>query len=183
MRATRAWVALAISLTLGCGGSGTSEPTDGGSTTTPMSCGDTPSMELGRCELDAGGDCQGATGEVFHFTGLGNGDAMNMVVGPQGSTMLVFLARADGIDPGDTGSSRPLVQVSLFDAAARTQLTEYRQRVDFTADGASSRSNQLWVVVDALASELSGRSVTATARLTDRNGQERCAIVDVTPRR
>jgi len=140
-------------------------------------------MEVGRCVLDAGGDCQGADGETFQFTGLSNSDGMQMVVGPQGSTMLVFLVRADGIDAGDTGSTRPLVQVSLYDSAARRQLTEYRQRADFVADGANLRSQQLWVIVDALASDLAGRNVTATARLTDRNGQERCAIVDVTPRR
>lgn len=108
---------------------------------------------------------------------------MRMVVGPQGSTMLVFLVRTDGIDPGDSASTYPLVQVSLFDTAARRQLTEYRQRVSFVADGAGFRSEQLWVVVDALASDLSGRNVTATARLTDRNGVARCAIVDVSPQR
>jgi hypothetical protein len=140
-------------------------------------------MQVGRCSLDGGGDCQGAAGEAFSLTPLSNGDGMQMVVGPQGSTMLVFLVRAEGIDPGDTGSTRPLVQVSLFDSAARRQLTEYRQRADFVADGAGFRSQQLWVIVDALASDLAGRNVTATARLTDRNGVERCAIVNVSPRR
>jgi len=182
MKKTWAWVTLGISLTLGCGGSGTNGSDDGG-TTSPMSCGSVASMEVGRCTLDAGGDCQGAAGESFGLTPLSNGDSMQMVVGPQGSTMLVFLVRADGIDPGDTGPTRPLVQVSLFDTGARRQLTEYRQRADFVADGSGFRSQQLWVVVDALASELAGRNITATARLTDKAGAERCAIVNVSPRR
>jgi len=182
MNAAWAWGALGISLMLGCGGSGTSADPDG-ATGTPMSCGAVASMEVGRCVVDSGGDCQGALGEVYSLTSLSDGDAMRMVVGPQGSTMLVFLVRTDGIDPGDSASTYPLVQVSLFDTAARRQLTEYRQRVSFVADGAGFRSEQLWVVVDALASDLSGRNVTATARLTDRNGVARCAIVDVSPQR
>jgi len=143
-------------------------------------------MSLGRCVLDAGGDCRGALGETYGFTALGSGQDMRMVVGPQGSTMLVFLVRASGIEPGapdiDRDPSQPLVEVTLFDASAHTQLTVYRQRNGFTMDGSGYTSHQLWVVVDALASELSGRTITAVATLSDTNGENRCAIMDVVPR-
>ena len=160
---------------------------DGSVPSNPASCGSVARMEIGHCVLDAGGDCIGAATETYHFAGLSNGDGMRMVIGPQGSTMLVFLVRADGIDPGpldvERDSSHPLVQVGLYDSAAREQLSVFRSRVGFTEDSGSYASRQLWVVVDALGSALEGRTISAVANLTDQNGEARCGTVNVVPRR
>ncbi len=174
-------VCAGVLVATGCGDDdGTMMMPADGAMPSPMSCGSTAAMDVGRCVLDAGGECRGAVGETFSFSGLSAGDPMSMVVGPQGSTMIVFMVRATGIDPGDaaTESTQPFVEVSLFDGA--TQLTVFRQRTAFTGTGPFV-SRQLWVVVDALASALAGHTVTAVARLTDRNGEARCGIVNVVP--
>lgn len=181
---TLSWLAVLLSFSAGCGESDATP--DGAAPPNPMTCGTMTPMQIGRCALDAGGDCRGALGETFSLVALSAGDDMRMVVGPQGSTMLVFLVRASGIDPGvpdgDLDPSQPLIEVTLFDATAGTQLSVYRQRNGFTMDASGYTSHQLWVVVDALASELNGRTITAIATLSDRNGEKRCAIIDVVPR-
>lgn len=174
-------VCLGAVMATGCGDDdGTAPPVDG-SMPDPRSCGSTPAMSVGRCVLTAGGDCRGAMGETYNFTPLSGGDSMTMVIGPQGSTMLVFMVQAPGIDPGDaaTESTQPIVQVTLFDGGS--QLTVFRQRTAFTGSGPYV-SGQLWVVVDSVSSALAGHTITAVATLTDRNGQARCGIVNVVPR-
>lgn len=182
MRRTLSLLAVALSLGVGCAESDATP--DSATPPSPMTCGTMLPMQIGRCVLDAGGDCRGEAGETFSLVALTAGDDMRMVVGPQGSTMLVFLVRATGIEPGvpdgDLDPSQPLVEVTLFDATA--QLSVYRQRTGFTMDASGYTSHQLWVLVDALASELNGRRVTAIATLSDRNGEKRCAIIDVVPR-
>ena len=182
------WVFALVMLCAACGGEDGGEPPGGdGGSATLSDCGDTPSMDLGRCEVTSGDDCTGADGEVNHFVPLSSGDSMRMVVGPQGSTMLVFMARAEGIDPGDPATPRdsgnPLVQVALLDASSGDQLTFYRSRMGFEESGGQYVSGQLWVVVDALASSLDGRSLVALAEVRDSAGAERCARVRVVARR
>lgn len=170
-------------MAVGCGDDDGSTPPRDGSMPDPRSCGSVAAMTVGRCVLGAGGDCRGAAEEVagtYNMTALSGGDGMTMVIGPQGSTMLVFMVQATGIDAGDaaTESTQPLVQVTLYDGA--TQIAMLRQRTPFTGSGPYV-SGQLWVVVDAVSSSLAGHTITAVATLTDRTGGERCGIVNVVP--
>lgn len=175
---------------VGCGGGDDdSSGTDSG--VPPMvrtDCSGIQPMDLGRCALDGGGECVGATGESYGFGGLSSGASMSMVVGPQGSTMLVFIARATGIDPGNPDmprdSGNPLVEVALLDVGSGMQLSLYRQRVGFTSEGGSLVSQQLWVVIDdASVSTLTGRAVVARATVRDAAGEERCGLARVVPQR
>ena len=144
------------------------------------SCEGQPPAELGHCQLEAGGDCVGAPGEASQFASLSDGQTMRMVIGPQGSTMLVFAVRAPDVDPGTSASNWPLVEVALLDGSTGRQLALYRGREEFVTGPGGLQVLQIWVVIDDLAAELGGRSVVALATVRDSTGVELCGSARIT---
>lgn len=175
-------VAILSVLLMGCGngsgGDGGTSPTDGG--TISRSCDGRPPAELGHCQLEGGGDCMGADGERSRFASLSDGQTVTMVIGPQGSVMLVFAMRAPAIELGSGLSDWPLVELVLLDGTTGSQLAHFRSRKEFTTGaGGSPEVLQLWVVVDDVARDLGGTSVFARGTVRDRMGLELCGTARV----
>lgn len=137
-------------------------------------------LVLGRCEQDSGDPCLGDAGEVRRFVPMSDGDRIAIVVGPQGSSMIVLAAGAFDIDPGDPDvpgrSGNPLLSLLLFDERG-DELSRYQGRAGFTADpsGSSMVINPgIFVVID---DRLEEQTVEARAALRDAAGSERCGAL------
>jgi hypothetical protein len=138
------------------------------------------SLELGLCRL-AGTEepCVGSATEDGVFVSVPDGAGASLVLGPQGSRMLVLAARARGIEPGDPArpadSGNPVVEVRVSDPAGR-EVTSYRGRAAFEADPTDPTlfvQPEIFVVMDSFAPA----EVWITAWLRDRVGAERCGRV------
>lgn len=163
-------------------GDGTSYPDAG----LPASCDESPPLELGRC-MQAGTDleCTGQTDEDLEFIGLNDGDSMQLVLGPQGAQMLLFLARGSGFDPGDpedVGSTdNPLIEMWLHDVDADEEIARYRGYVAFTeGDGGSLvTAGGLFAITEHSPAQLADHRIDVEAALRDRDGALRCGRVQI----
>lgn len=153
----------------------------------PASCDDSPPLELGRCVL-AGTDldCTGQPDEELEFVALAEGDEMRLVLGPQGSQMLLFLARGSGFDPGDPeaigSTDNPLVEIWLHDTQTTQVIARYRGYVAFAAsepDGPLVSSGGLFAVTEHSAGQLAEHPIAVEAILHDKNGDLRCAQTEI----
>ncbi len=136
-------------------------------------------LELGRCATEAGGPCRGTLDEVRRFEPLSAGGEVAVVSGPQGSAMLVFAARTDGIVAGDPADpvnpNNPLVELVV--ARDGVEVAIYRGRVGFRDDGAGRLfAAGLFVITEG--EELAGVALVAHGRLTDAAGAGRCGEID-----
>jgi hypothetical protein len=139
-------------------------------------------LMLGRCVLkDSTEDCTGETDEAQSYVSLSDDDAMRIVVGPQGSFMLVLMLRTQGVDGGDptvpASADNPSVEVQLRRAADDSIVTRFRGRLTFERVSAASEefesSSAVFVVVDGQEDALIGQTVVLEAVLEDRNGERR----------
>lgn len=144
---------------------------------------DTSSAVIGRCELEAGGDCTGVPDEKRIFVPLAAGDPVKMVVGPQASLMFVLALQTTGIYAGDpdnpASADNPNVEITLLRDGVR-HMALYRGRPYFEpdpVDGMMLGTSGLFVIVEQSATELDGKQITAVAELTDRDGVKRCATI------
>jgi hypothetical protein len=147
----------------------------------PEECETADRLDLGRCELAAGGVCRGGVEDDGAFVAMGPGDAVAAVVGPQGSTMFVLAACGEGFDPGDVEqpSSRdnPLVEIILSNRDTAHVVSLYRGRAGFAPDPARPGrycNADLFVIVDERPGEVTGHSYQADATVTDRTGKLLC---------
>lgn len=145
-------------------------------------------IELGRCARADGTGCDGTPGEPATFVALAPGDPVPLVVGPQGSAMLVLAARTRGIDPGDptmpASRANPTVEIHVHDATG-LELAVYQGRTTFAPDASDSTllvQPSFFVVVDGALDRFVG-TLTADAMLHDAAGSTRCGTVDFTPTR
>ena len=137
-------------------------------------------LELGRCRTATGTVCVGDIDEDAVFFPMAGGDPISMVTGPQGASMFVMAARAEGIFPGNPampyGSDNPLVEIIVTNAMDE-EIGFFRSRAAFEAAAGmpgTFEHAQLFVVVDAVGSRLAGQTLMARAELTDRDGVMRC---------
>jgi hypothetical protein len=192
---------LPLTLLAACAaGPGTLDDADGGETgdgdsdTTgfpdaglPATCDDAPVLELGRCrQAGTDLDCVGNADEEHEFVPLVEGDEMRLVLGPQGSQMLLFLARGSGFAPGDpeqVGSTdNPLVEMWLHDTQTMEEIARYRGYVAFAPeppDGLLVSSGGLFAVTEHNAAQLAEHPIAVEAILRDENGELRCAEIEI----
>ena len=90
---------LGIAVAAACGGTDAA-PIDAPSRDAPPPC-DAQSLAIGRCVTDAGAACTGALDEARRFEAAAAGADVPLVVGPQGSAMLIFAVATTGIVAGD----------------------------------------------------------------------------------
>ncbi|MBK9036450.1 MAG: hypothetical protein IPL61_35260 [Myxococcales bacterium] len=139
----------------------------------PPPC-DTQSLTIGRCVTDAGVACTGALGEVRRFEAAAAGAEVPLVVGPQGSAMLVFAVATTGIIPGDpddpTAAANP--QLELVVARGGAELALYRGRMGFSDQDGLQVSAGLFAITEDTG--LDGVALMAHAVLTDQAGALRC---------
>ena len=137
-------------------------------------------LEIGLCAVPgSGASCTGAADEGGVFSSADDGDPATLVLGPQGSRMLVLAARTRGIEPGDparpASPSNPIVEMVLTDDAGH-EVTSYRGRTAFAPDAEDPEflvQPALFVIMEgALPAEI---HVLATLR--DRVGAERCGTL------
>ena len=97
-----------------------------------------------------------------------------LVVGPQGSAMLIFAVATTGIvagDPADpTAAANP--QLELIVSRAGAELALYRGRMGFTDQGGQQVAAGLFAIVEDTG--LDGVALAAHAALTDQAGAQRC---------
>lgn len=135
------------------------------------------SLELGLCRLAGTTEpCIGSATEEGVFVAAPDGAGATLVLGPQGSRMLVLAARTRGIEPGDPArpadSGNPVVEVLVSDGAGR-EVTSYRGRAAFETDPSDPTlfvQPEILVVMDSFPPP----EVWITAWLRDRVGAERC---------
>jgi hypothetical protein len=125
-------------------------------------------LELGRCVTTAGDECAGGAGEEPVFVPLDDGDEVHMVIGPQGSAMLVFGVRAGAMAPEG-------VAVELLLRAGGEELARMRAFRDLVPAGELLETNGLFLVLDgAIAAALDGAVATVEATAQDRAGIRAC---------
>lgn len=186
----RAAGALLLACVAGCGAGATSPAPDSGGRFDAGCCteggadgGLAPgcgALELGRCLVDAtGDDCSGRPDEAGRFVPMPPGTPFFVVVGPQGSSMIVLAARAAGIDPGDpdrpSNPENPETRIVLMDEAV--ELALYRGRSAYWPDPDAPDTyvnSGLFIVVDDIRERLFGRDLIALGTLRDSAGAERC---------
>lgn len=140
-------------------------------------------LELGLCTLTStGGPCTGALAEEGVFTAPSAEHPVTLVIGPQGSRMLVLAARTRGIDPGDparpSSSANPLVELLVTDEGGH-ELSRYRGRAAFVPDAADPTwlvQSQIFVIMEG---SLPPR-LHALGTLRDRLGAQRCGTLLLT---
>jgi len=171
-----------LAMTLGCA-SGPTSLVDAWRTDTPLGDASTEGcepLELGLCAVaGSGAPCTGAAGEGGVFSPAEDGELATIVLGPQGSRMLVLAARTRGIEPGDParpGSpSNPVVEMVLTDDAGH-EVTGYRGRTAFAHDAEDPEllvQPALFVIMDGEPPA----AVRVLATLRDRVGAERCGTL------
>ncbi len=171
-----------LAVTVGCA-SGPTSPADAWRTDTPLGDASTEGcepLELGLCAVaSSGAPCTGAAGEEGVFSRAEDGESATIVLGPQGSRMLVLAARTRGIEPGDPASpaspSNPVVEMVLTDDAGH-EVTSYRGRTAFAPDAEDPESlvqPALFVIMEG---ELPAE-IHVLATLRDRIGAERCGTL------
>ena len=182
MRRTKV-ISTALLLLTGCiGGPDERTPPD---LPPPPSCGGMPDLELGRCiDESTGAQCAGGEGEVASFETMTSGSDLRYVTGPQGSSMFVIAARAEGIYPGDPenplGRESPLVEMTLVNEAGAT-ISVLRRRAAFDPDPAASGmyfNGGFFVIVDDRCPR--DQMLRAVATLEDRDGETRCGDLEFT---
>lgn len=137
---------------------------------------DQPTATFGRCLVEGTTEpCTGADGEVSTFAPLIDGDALDVVLGPQGSEMFVLALRTTGIYAGDGGAENPNVSITL--RLDDEQVSAYMAKPTFMADdGADTLTAQdLYLVIFRPSEDLVGLTLDAQGRVRDRDGVERCS--------
>jgi len=170
---------------LGCGGSDKKGEDAGiwnGDASAPECAPGVEPLVLGRCETAAGTDCTGDEDKTdagdFHFVPIDG--HMTLVVGPQGYTMFVGMARVEGIDAGDPADRGdwPSVEIVVVDEETGRQAT-YREYKPFVPDpdapGSFVNDEQFWVVTaTSISFDLAGHPMSAVGEVHDRGGGVRC---------
>ena len=163
---------LGIAVAAACGGTDAA-PIDAPSRDAPPPC-DAQSLAIGRCVTDAGAACTGALDEARRFEAAAAGADVPLVVGPQGSAMLIFAVATTGIVAGDpagpTATDNP--QLELIVSRAGTELALYRGRMGFTDQAGQQVAAGLFAIVEDTG--LDGVALAAHAALIDRAGAQRC---------
>jgi hypothetical protein len=141
----------------------------------PIAC--DGSLELGLCRIaDVGTPCVGSATEEGTFEPVPDGASATLVVGPQGSRMLVLAARTRGIEPGDPARpadpGNPVVEVHVTGTDG-AEVASYRGRAAFEPDPADPTrfvQPEIFVIMEGSLPP----GVTVAATLRDRVGAERC---------
>jgi len=181
-----------------CGGliEGCSGDDDGIGVALMCDSGDAP-LTVGRCRRPDGTDCNGCEaggsfvglpncamdmGGAGNFVRLGGGDAMPVVLGPQGSPMLVLGAQAAGIENGGSEAEWPRVGVGVVDRGSGEQLADFTDlHVDFDSASGTPTANLLFVVLDSQnPSNLVGHSLGIVGSARDRGSMRFCGRTNIT---
>ena len=122
--------------------------------------------------------------EATAFASLSDGDTLTAVTGGQGLTMVILTLRTEGIDPGDP--QRPFLATNPSADILLTYGTQtgahYISHLAFTANAAGQLTSKtaagagLYVVLNPNALD---RLLAVTARVTDKNGTQRCGTTHI----